>query len=51
MLCTSSILSFDNIAIYSNLLIVYSGNDLSNGIVFEIDENNRVSQDIRYLKV
>ena len=44
VLCTSSILSFDNIAIYSNLLIVYSGNDLSNGIVFEIDENNRVSQ-------
>lgn len=45
VLCTSSILSFDNIAIYSNLLIVYSGNDLSNGIVFEIDENNRVSQE------
>ena len=44
VLCMSSILSFDNIAIYSNLLIVYSGNDLSNGIVFEIDENNRVSQ-------
>ena len=27
------------------MLIVYSGNDLSNGIVFEIDENNRVSQE------